>query len=86
MDLAQAIMLLQPDSTRAKVAYAVVLARAGRADEATKYLPLVVAKATEAELQALWSSFQAFGDSGSLSQIEEIGKERFRRDFNSPLS
>ncbi|WP_035354070.1 tetratricopeptide repeat protein [Edaphobacter aggregans] len=86
MDLAQAIMLLQPDSTSAKVAYAVVLARAGRAYEATKYLPLVVAKATEAELQALWSSFQAAGDSGSLSQIEKVGKERFRQDFTPPPS
>lgn len=86
MDLAQAIMLLQPDSTSAKVAYAIVLARAGRADEATKYLPLVVAEATEAELQALWSSFQAAGDSGSLSQIEEVGKERFRQNFTSPPS
>jgi Flp pilus assembly protein TadD len=86
IDLAQAIMLLQPDSTSAKVAYAIVLARAGRADEATKYLPLVVAEATEAELQALWSSFQAAGDSGSLSQIEEVGKKRFRQNFTSPPS
>jgi Flp pilus assembly protein TadD len=81
MDLAQATMLLQPDSTTAKVAYAVVLARAGRADEATKYLPLVLAKATEAELQALWSGFQAAGNSGSLSQIEAVREKRFPAEF-----
>lgn len=86
MDLAQATMLLQPDSTTAKVAYTVVLARAGRADEATKYLPLVLAKANQAELQALRSSFQTAGDSKSLSQIEDNEKERFRQGPTFPPS
>jgi hypothetical protein len=86
MDLAHAAMLLQPDSTSAKVAYTVVLAQAGRADEATRYLPLVLATASQTELQALWSSFQTAGDSKSLSQIEEVGKRRFRQDLTSPQS
>jgi hypothetical protein len=77
MDLAHATMLLQPDSTTAKVAYTVALAHAGQADEAATNLSPLLEAASQSELEALRCGFQIAGDSKSQSQIEQVWKRRF---------
>lgn len=73
IDLAHAILLLQPKSTPAEVAYTVALAFA-KQPEARQHLPALLAKADKSELEALSNGFQAAGDSDSLSQIGNAGK------------
>jgi hypothetical protein len=78
LELAHTILLLQPDSLRAEVAYTVALAHAGRMDEAKLHLPLLLDKASQAELESLSHSFETTGELQVRAQIADAEKKRFK--------
>jgi hypothetical protein len=78
LELAHTILLLQPDSLRAEAAYTVALAHAGRMDEAKRHLPLLLDKASQAELDSLSHSFETTGELQVRGQIADAEKKRFK--------
>jgi tetratricopeptide (TPR) repeat protein len=80
IELAHTIMLLQPNSTTAEVAYVFSLEEAGLHKDATENLARVLDKASETELPTLWHCFRDTGDSKSAKLIAAAVKRRFPHD------
>src|ERR1035441_8470545 len=81
VEVAHTIMLLEPESTTAEVAYTVALAQVGDKDEAKRYLPPLLDKASQTELEALWHSFETSGNFEVRGQIADAAKKRFNQDL-----